>query len=279
MRLWTFATVLLLCGGTTVSAQTEPVRFRWQTGQVLTYKVEHITSATHTVKDMKLQTSSKLHLLKRWQVLAVDDSGVATLQFTLAAMRNEQTQFNGEVLLFDSAQPDKSTPALKEHLLPFIGKPLAVLRVDATGRVIEAKVGSLSRYEAEPPFLLTLPTASLTVGQNWQRNYTLTLDPPQGTGEEYAAVQTCTCQSMAGPLATIALKTDFKSMPESPQDRLPLFQKQPAGEIVFDIQNGRIQRARLTIHKELQNQQGAGSSYRFDSTYTEEYVPAEGSKK
>ena len=73
-------------------------------------------------------------------------------------------------------------------------------------------------------------------------------------------------------VAVLAVTTQFKNQPDSPLDRVPLLQKQPEGEVTFDLQNGRMFRANLRIDKTLENHQGTGSSYRFVSTYTEQYV-------
>jgi hypothetical protein len=51
-----------------------------------------------------------------------------------------------------------------------------------------------------------------------------------------------------------------------------VLQLQPEGEVVFDLQAGRLQSARLRIDKELKGHQGEGSSYKFQSAYTEKYV-------
>jgi len=56
-------------------------------------------------------------------------------------------------------------------------------------------------------------------------------------------------------------------------DRVPLLQLQPQGEIVFDLQAGRLRSATLRVDKELTGHQGEGSSYRFQSVYSEEIQP------
>jgi hypothetical protein len=270
------ASLVFLANLPSVSAQQPPAgRFRWQPGAVLTYRIEHRTTVTEIVGGTKLETSSRLNLMRRWQVLSVDTAGTATLQMSLAALRMEQIKPGGGVMLFDSSAPDKSTPELKEYMARLVGKPLAVLRVDNRGVVVEVKdcqFGPASQFESEPPFVVTLGAVAPAAGAVWERNYAVTLDPPQGTGEKYEAVQKYGCQSVAGNLATIALSTDFKKAPESALDRVPLIQRQPRGEVVFDLANGRLHSANLRIEEELQNHQGAGSSYRCVSSYTEQYV-------
>jgi hypothetical protein len=55
-------------------------------------------------------------------------------------------------------------------------------------------------------------------------------------------------------------------------DQTPLLQSQPEGEVVFDVQNGRVQSVNLRVDKELKNHQGEGSSYHVQSTYIEQYA-------
>ncbi len=272
LRTWMFALLLIVIGDPSAGAQEAPWRFQWSKGQTLTYRANHGTTVNEVVDGNKVETTSKLTLVKRWKVADVDPNGVATLQLSLAALRTENTKPNGEKLLFDSANLDQSTPELrqmKEHL----GKTLAIVRIDGYGRILEVKQGSAAKYEAEPPFALVLPAAAPKEGQAWLRNYNVTLEPPQGTGEKYKAQQTYSCAKIAAGLATLAITTEFKTLPESVQERLPLLQKEAQGQAVFDINTGRLQRVQFLIDKTVQNHQGQGSSYHFVSTYVEELIP------
>ena len=55
-------------------------------------------------------------------------------------------------------------------------------------------------------------------------------------------------------------------------DRIPLLQKLAQGQIVFDIPTGRLISARVNIDKTLENHQGPGSNYRFQSYYSEDLI-------
>jgi hypothetical protein len=267
---------------TAAPAQPAAWRFHWQPGQVLVYQVEQATSATEVVEGKQSQTTSRLANTKRWQVLDVDATGVATLQLSLTALRLETTTPAGETLKFDSADPKGGDPQLREQLARFVGPPLMVLRVGPQGNVVEVKeckFGAPSRLESEPPFALTLPAATADAGR-WERAYQVTLEPPHGTGQKFAAVQRYAVQSTAVkpagnvPVATVTLATELKAQPEAVGDHAPLLQMLPEGEVVFNTQTGIMESARLRVDKELKDHQGEGSSYRFQSTYTERYVGA-----
>ena len=269
MRVPGLALIMALCVVGTAQAQTGEWRFQWQQGQVLNYRVEHSTDVAETVGGKMTRTMAKVDLVKRWEVLSVDSEGTATIRLSITAMRNEQTRPNGEKLLFDSQALDKSTPELREQMSKFIGQPVAVLRVDRHGKAIEVKQGVASRFEAEPPFALTLPTSQVQAGQSWNRTYNITLDPPHGTGEKHPAQQQYNCTKVDGGLATFSLSTALSKTPATKADELPLLQKMPNGEIVFDLQRGRLQSVRFVIDREIQGHQGEGSVYIFRSNYAE----------
>jgi hypothetical protein len=275
VRTWSGALLAALLLAPAALAQTNTAKFTWRPGQVLDYRVEHVTTVTDVAGGSKVEMTAKLNLGKRWQVLAVDPQGVATVQVALTALRSEHTRPSGEVLLFDSANPDKSTPELREQLARYVGPALAVLRLDAQGKVVEVKESKFypaSRYESEPPFQFVLPDKAPAVGLTWERNYAITLEPPHGTGEKFDAKQKYECRGVDGGKLRIALTTTVLKLPASLLDRVPLLNQQPEGEVVFDLAAGRLQSARLRIDRTLEGHQGAGSSYRLQSTYSEEFV-------
>lgn len=243
-------------------------QYRWVKGQTLTYKIKHVTNVTEVLETSKNTSDSQLDLVNRWSVLDVDAKGIATLQLTLLAMRNEQKRANGDTLLYDSQNPDKSTPELREQMKKYIGSTLAVLRIDGNGRVHEVKQGSAASFEAEPPFLIIFPAAKPEAGQAWRRPYSVVLDPPYGTGEKYEAEQRIQCSEIKNGKATLTIATQFKTMPDNMRERIPLVQKDVQGEVVFDVNAGRMLSARLSTDKTIENHQGKGSSYRFKSEYS-----------
>jgi hypothetical protein len=257
-------------------ASAQAPRFRWQTGQVLTYRTEHNTVASYVMGDNKSETRTRVQSVKRWQVMGVDDAGVATLRLSLTALFFETQPPQGDPLRFDSANPDKSTPELRKQYENYVGQPLVVIRIDPQGKVVEVKearpgFASAAKFESDPAFRLWLPAEPLKADLNWERAYQITLEPPQGTGEKYAAVQRYKCKGIADNQATVALTTEVQNGPAAAEDQIPLWQMQPEGEIVFDVSAGRMQKATLRIDKEAKTE---GGSTRFQSVYVEEYAGA-----
>jgi hypothetical protein len=265
------------CCGVLVMASLAPAqtpRFRWQTGQVLLYRTEHNTVASYVMGDSTSETKTRVQSIKRWQVMDVDSAGAATLQMSLQTLFFETTPPAGDPLVFDSTHLDKSTPELRKQYENYVGQPLVVVRIDSQGKVLEVKEArqdySAAKYESDPAFKLVLPTEPLKAGLNWERAYPIVLGPPYGTGDEkYAAVQHYACKEVAGNLATMSLTTEMKSAPAAQEDQVPLWQMQPEGELVFDVEAGRLQKAILRIDKEAKIE---GGNTHFRSVYTEEYA-------
>jgi hypothetical protein len=271
-----FLLTMLAAGMLAASAAAQtPVRFVWRQGETLTYRVEQTTSASDVVEGQKTETSSKMTTVKHWQVLAVDGAGVGTLQLSVASLHFEVKTPKNTTLLFDSTQPDKSDPQLQEQLGKYVGSTLAVLRVDSLGRVVEVKESKqtpASRFESELPFVIQLPATQLQPNSTWQRSYQVTLEPPHGAGDKFEAIQTYVCRQIESASVAITVATAIKNLPTSQLDQVPLLELQPEGEVVLDAATGRLRSAHLHIDKEFKGLQGEGSSYHFQSNYSEELV-------
>jgi hypothetical protein len=262
------------------SAQPQPPRFRFQKDQTLTYKVQQVTKASETAPDEKTnqpatsESHTKLDLVKRWHVTDVDAKGVATLELSLVSMRLERKlPGRTESDVFDSSKPDALN---QEEMARLIGKKLAVLRIDAQGRLVEVKessAGPASRFVTDLPFKITLPDAAPKQGETWDRTYAIKLEPPHGTGETYDASQRYQLKPEAKGLMVVAMSTAVKNMPATVAERIPLLPLMPEGDVYFHAETGLYYASRLRVQQEIANHQGEGSKYVFSSSYSEDYVP------
>ena len=274
-RPLSLVTLLLIAG----LAFAEPPRFRFIKGETLAYHLVQTTNVTESVPDEKTNkpvettVATKADLVRRWKVVDVDPAGIATVEMSIASMRWERKAGNEEDV-FDSSKPDDLN---KSEMAKHVGPVLAVLRVDPSGKVIEvkeSKVGPATRFTTELPFKFVLPDTEPKVGESWDRAYTIQLDPPLGTGEKYAAIQKYTCQEPKGAFLTVGLTTQLKAPPAQAADQIPLLPLTQEGVLFFHAASGRYYGARCKVERELRNHQGEGSTYKFISTYVEDFVPA-----
>jgi hypothetical protein len=252
----------------------QPLRFQWQPGQVLTYRVSQQTAVQETTLDEKTEkpvtttARTDLTLTRTWTVRDVAAGGAATLEMRITAMKNQITQPDGTAIVRDSANPDHA-----REMAEFLNKPVVVVTIDAQGRltdVKEAKPGSAARLHAELPFRLTLPDSGPVAGQAWDRTFSLKLDPPLGTGESYEFGQKYTCKAVQDGLAVVAVETALKAPPKTAGEQVPLVPMLWTGELYFNVAAGRYHAARLTTKAELANHLGEGTKFVYQSTYSED---------
>ncbi len=278
LHSWTIGLIAGLCCSASAFADT-PMRFRWQTGQVLNYQVQQTTTATETAPDDKNErlttttTTTKLTCVKRWQVLSVDAEGIATLQLSLTSLKVETTKPNGETVTLDSSKLDPNHPDQKE-MASFLSQPVAVLRVNSLGQVVEvkeSKFGPASRFQADLPFKLVLPEMAVAQGKQWEREYDIKLEPPQGTGETFPAKQVYAHKGEVNQLILIGLTSTLKN-PVEGSELIPLLPFLMEGDLYFHAETGRYYAARLKSVREIVQHQGEGTKYVFQTVYVEDAI-------
>lgn len=253
-------------------------KFIFKAGDVLSYRIVQTTAIDEVLIDdqtMKPTTRSintSLTLIRDWKVTEVDAQGVATLEMQIRQMLWKQKIGDGEEDVFDSQKPDELN---KNVMAKNIGKVLAILRVDSAGKVVEVKqsnVGAAHRFNSDIPFKVMFSTEATKEG--WSRDYAIQLDPPHGTGEKFAAKQTYKIMEGQNGLQIYNLTTEIADLPKKSADQIPLLPLMQTGPVFFHLETGRYYGCRLKSSRILNNHQGEGTSYSYQSGYSEDLVAA-----
>jgi hypothetical protein len=274
-RLFVASIMTLIVAGTAVPQQPEAVlRFKWQAGQVQTYKVTQSTVIQETTIDEKTEkpvtgeARTNLTLTRKWTVKDVDIKGIATLEMQITAVRNEFKKPDGTTDLRDSANPEQA-----KEMAEYLNKPVIVVRVSPLGDLIEvkeAKTGSAARLQAELPFRMVLPPTGPTSGQTWERPFSFKLDPPAGTGDSFEFSQKYACKDVKDGLATFTVQTALKMPPKTAGEQVPLVPMLWTGEVYFNTVGSKYHAARLTAKSELLNHLGEGTKFVYASSFSED---------
>lgn len=276
MVRFSFPLLVSVVASAVAFAQSAPLRFQWQAGQTLSYKVSQTTTVDELTLDEKakkptpVKTVTSLTSTKKWVVTDVDKAGTATLQLSVGAMKQEVTQTVGDgkpnARVIDSAKPDDAKD------MPFLNKPILTVKVDTQGRLIEAKADNkltADRLQVELPFRLVLPDLVPTKDITWSRPVAIKLPPPLGTGESFDATQRFTFRGMKDDHAVVGLATTLKEPPTDAAVMPPLIPLLWEGDLFFDTKTGRYHGAKLSVKKEVANHQGEGTKFGYASEYTE----------
>jgi hypothetical protein len=268
--------------GSAVAAEPAPLRFRFQAGESYTFAVTQKTTVAETTRDEqtgKLATAgtvTKLALTRKWDVKAVDEKGVATLDMAITAMRQEiirpgPLDRDGKPTA-DTVVVDSATPEGQKQMAEYLGKPIVTVKLDARGQLLDAKAagGTPDRLAAELPFRVALPEQPPAANAAWVRPFAVKLAPPLGTGESYDAAQAYSVKgTAAGGYTVIGLTTTLKTPPKDAAEWPPLVPLLWEGEVYFHAETGRYAGARLGVKKEIPNHQGEGTKFVYQSEYTE----------
>jgi hypothetical protein len=255
-------------------ANAPNLRFKWQAGQVQTYKVAQQTVIQETTLDEKSEkpvvseARTNLALTRKWTVKEVDAAGVALLEMQITAVRNEFKKPDGSTELRDSANPEQA-----KEMAEYLNRPVVVVRVDSQGRMVEvkeAKTGSAARLQAELPFRFLLPDVGPSAGQVWDRSFAFKVDPPAGAGESYDLIQKYTCKDVKDGLAVIDVRTALKTPPKTVSEQVPLVPLLWTGDVYFNVAAGKYHAARLTAKSELMNHLGQGTKFVYQSVFNED---------
>ncbi|MCS7167390.1 MAG: hypothetical protein RMI91_07075 [Gemmatales bacterium] len=254
----------------------EPPRFRLRPGELLQYRVHQTTKVTQSLEGETSGIESSTELTKRWQVLEADADGSMTLQLTITEIKLVQKLPNGQSIIYDSAKPEQSHPALRQQMEQFLGKPTVRVKIDGHGRVLDAQAlveVPVGHFAQEPPFAVVLPPEEWRPQLRWTRPYTLVLEPPLGTGEKYHAEQQLELRSLNDQQAEITWLTHLKDPPTTAAEKIPLLQKITRGVAVFDLTKHRVVLVRMQAGGVVEGHDGPNSKYEFFSEYVERLVP------
>ncbi len=270
--------VLLFCVSA-VSAQDVPT-FHFQTGDSYRFKLEQITKIEdtsiddETKKPVTAKMQSKLTVTKVWKIEELLKNGSALMSLSIATMRLERTDAKGEVSVYDSEKPDEKNPDNNAEFKKFINQTLAVLVIDSRGQVVEvkeSKQGSPKGFQVELPFKMMLPEKAPQLGSTWDRSFEIELPPPAGTGEKYKASQKYIYGAEVNQMRKIRLETAFDNFPAG-ADGIPLLKHLAEGDVYYHQPSGRYIGCRLTGKKVIENYQGEGTRYSFESSLSEDLL-------
>jgi hypothetical protein len=261
----------------TVSAQT-PASFKYKIGDEYQFKIEQLTLIEdtnideNTKKPVTNKLQSKLSVLKHWKVRDVLKDGSGVMELSISRMRLERSNGKDAPTVFDSEKPDPANPSNEAEFKKFINQTLAVVVVNPKGivtEVKETKQTSAKGFQIDLPFKIMLPEKEMATGATWKRDFEIELPPPAGTGEKYKASQKCEYTGDANQMQKIHLSTSIADFPTG-IDAIPLLKYLAEGDVYFHNQSGRYIGCRLVGRKIVENYQGEGTRYAYESSLSED---------
>jgi hypothetical protein len=252
--------------------QTVQLAYRHRAGDQLDMAVTHRALTETTVEGTTQTVETLTDSTKTWRVVAVDDQGRATLENSVDRVAmTSRTSDRGE-LRWRSDGPEEPPPGY-ESVRPNLGVPLSRFVVDATGRILDRR-----ELRPSPPsntgdlVVVPLPDGPVAPGAEWTVPQEVVVEAP-GAGRK--AVRTrlrYRLEAVRDGIATIKVDTTVLTPIDDPRLEARLLERIWDGEILFDIDRGRVTSRRTGVDRRVVGFGGPRSSVRYKASLEERLV-------
>jgi hypothetical protein len=260
-------------GGHAAPAQgTYTLRYRFQPGETLRWKVIQRVEMTTTVSGTTQTVSTVAQSVKAWRIQNVGEDGTVTFQNSVESV-DLRHKFSGVQEVHYNSQTDKKPPHGFEDAARRVGVPLAQVTMDSRGqiqsRLRNPKVKAAAE-ENEGPMTVPLPAEAVAVGQTWSLPSELALPLAGGTVKKIKTMQKFKLAGVERGVATIELSTLILTPIHDPSIEVQLIQRDSSSTIRFDIEAGRLVGQQVDIDKRVVGFRGEASSLHYLGRVNEE---------
>jgi hypothetical protein len=274
------AAVAIVAIVTLSAAAGEPekytLRYKFHLGEVLRWQVEHQSKVRATVSRDTQSTDTSSTSVKAWRVTDVRPDGTATFEHRVEWVDMRQTLTGRKEVRFDS-RTDTKPPAGFEDAARSVGIPLSIVKLDAQGKVLHrqemkprpAAAAAKAAPQNDGWVTIPLPSEPVPVGHTWSLPQNIDIPLPSGGVKKIKAVQQFTLESVKTGVATIRVSTDVLTPITDPAIESQLVQRESAGMVRFDVDEGRILGQQMDIDKHVVGFRGDASSIHYVNRFCE----------
>jgi hypothetical protein len=257
------------------------LEYKLQAGQTIYYdimqKAKIITQKEGKAETTQNESNTRMH----FRVLSVAADGQAELESSIDHVKMSYSFGGGDPITYDS-QNDRIPPRGFGGVKESIGRPLARLKVEKSGKLVSAI--SLRGENAEDKndvsddparnYLVPLPTEPVAVGATWTQQLSVRVRISRNLTNKVTLLRKYEFASIEGHVATIRVKTGVVTPVDDPQILMQLIQRTPQGTIRLDLEQGLIVSRISTTDKTELGVLGPNSSMQAVSELKETLVPA-----
>jgi len=240
--------------------------YTFREGEIVRYDVLSEQEILSRESEVEETARNKTETKKHYRVVRVHPDGSADLEIVIDWFRMS-IAFGDDPLeaKFDSGDPELQ-PKKMQHMLKVIGKPQAVMRFAATGKLIsvdkidaDLKSNGSGQHsqtlgasgDSLQTFLMIVPDRRIKVGESWSDPFELRVQLEDGLTMPVKLRRTYTLESVNGSVATVAMKTTVLTAINSPRIEAQLIQRVTSGKIEFDLDRGVILKRSVSCRKQV----------------------------
>ena len=253
--------------------ETFELRYHYQLGETLHYKVVHQVTVDTQVEETSQTNKSHSVSLKKWQVRDVSADGDTTFAHSIAYV-NMWTESSGrEITRYDS-RDDKAPPPQYEHVAKMLGKPISVVTINEIGEITHREDQVKQIDLGTGGLTMPLPARRVRIGDEWSVPSHVTVRLRDGRFKTIKTRQRYRLENVQAGVATISLQTQVLTPVEDARVKSQLIQKLSQGTIKFDLDAGRMLSKTLDWDETVIGFNGPRSNMSYLARMTEQLVRA-----
>ena len=245
------------------------LEYKLRPGEALTYEVEHLVKVETEIQGNTQRTQSRSESAKLWKVSDVDpETGHITFTHEILYVDMWNEAQHREPTRYDSRSGEPPSAAF-EQVAKSIGKPIATVTVDRTGRVVKRE-DELRRHNLGTGGLLVpLPRGPVKLNAEWAVPSSVPVRLADGTFKTVKTRKAYKLKKVETGVATITLETQVLTPSIDERMQSQLMQKLTNGTIRFDMDAGRVISRRLEWDEDVVGFNGPSSSMSYLARLTE----------
>lgn len=248
------------------------LRFKFEPGELIRWRVDHRSHIRTTIQGTTKSAESSTTSVKAWRVTEVDDQGVVTFEHLVESIQMRQQNSGSSEISWDSTS-DGEIPPVFEGAARSVGKVLAIIKMDAVGKVIDrkGKAGEASNVTDESRMSISLPKDPVAIGQSWSMPVDVSVGSRATGGVTKVRMrQKYTLEEVRHGIAIIHAETQILTPNLSPEIQSQVVQRESAGTVRFDIEAGRLVGQQYDCDKQVIGFSGDQSSLQCRTRFVEE---------
>ena len=255
----------------TAASQQHELRYKFQLGEVIGWKVTHLSSVDTTIQGNTQTSKSRSVSTKLWRVTNVDEKGNITFTHSVDNVEMWQQLSDRPEVAYNSKKDNKPPPEY-EQVSKTIGVVLATVQVSATGEVLkregDAPVITLGLGE----IIMLLPPKAVGIGSRWHEPSELAATGPDSQIKRIKIRKTYTLEKVQTGVATISVRTEVLTPIDNARIQSQIVQQLTNGTIKFDLDAGRLISKQMDWDETVIGFNGAESQLKYLARINEELL-------
>ncbi|MCA9266278.1 MAG: hypothetical protein KDA60_20600 [Planctomycetales bacterium] len=247
------------------------LRYKFKAPETLRYEIVHVVTVDTRIEGVEQKNRSRSKSTKVWEFSQVAQSGHALFTHAVEHINMWSETSGQDPVQYDSAESKEPPPAYA-MMAEIVGKPMSVVTVDPTGKVLK-RDDKIPQFDMGTGGLtVPLPEGAVKVGDEWAVPNEVRVRHSDGRYQTIKTRQRYRLEKVAVGVATIAVETQILTPVDDGRVRSQLIQKLSKGEIKFDIDAGRLISKRLEWNEVVVGFNGPESNMSYVASMTERLV-------